>query len=471
MSNYHEYREVKVMIANRLMAIDGWKVYGYKIDESDAMTDYYNPANWGGVAEKNGYVLCVNVYGASKPQEIREYKTSAISYDKNTFEKIAKLEQMTVARGASEAEEKSAKVKIQKLQKKAEQNAETNNKYIVTGVIPGHMENPPHCNWHIEKDGIIIAKGNGLLKYNKITSYFTYESYKKDLASFRKNADKWEEEYADELFNRGYYSNEKSKEIASDRRKTMMETVRVVDDFNKFINKLDTTCGGLLGEGNRVIYEKVKVTEYKKEFKPVETKNGEIKEGQLFILKTSFNYGCYKGLVYRIHATEYDGKVSYCAYKLNGKYTKECTGHATPNNRWYIGSGAHDNLTKWIERGAIAWCELQEVNTPYEMEKVVKKVVKDEKKEKKAESNATKNESNVTENSVKKPKKQGYEYEIEKSEHTKTHETLWLVKVKTKLSKEEFAELKRKFATLKGYYSTFTHSFIFKYNPTEKIMV
>jgi hypothetical protein len=61
MSTYYEYREVGVMIAHKLMSMEGWKVYGYHADESDSMTDYYSPAYWNGIAEKNGYVLCVNV--------------------------------------------------------------------------------------------------------------------------------------------------------------------------------------------------------------------------------------------------------------------------------------------------------------------------------------------------------------------------------------------------------------------------
>ena len=73
MSTYYDYREVGVMIAHKLMKMEGWKVYGYKADESDSMTDYYSPAYWNGVAEKNGYVFCFNVYGASKGEEIRKY--------------------------------------------------------------------------------------------------------------------------------------------------------------------------------------------------------------------------------------------------------------------------------------------------------------------------------------------------------------------------------------------------------------
>ena len=59
MSTYYEYQDVKVMIAHKLMSMDGWKVYGYHADESDPMTDYFDPAYWGGIAEKMGifYVL------------------------------------------------------------------------------------------------------------------------------------------------------------------------------------------------------------------------------------------------------------------------------------------------------------------------------------------------------------------------------------------------------------------------------
>lgn len=112
MSNYYDYREVKVMIAHKLMGMDGWKVYGYSPDTSDAMTDYYNPASWNGIAEKNGYILCVNVYGASESCEIKKYNHNSFVYDKNIMGKISKLENMTVERGACEAEAESAKKAI-----------------------------------------------------------------------------------------------------------------------------------------------------------------------------------------------------------------------------------------------------------------------------------------------------------------------------------------------------------------------
>lgn len=53
--------------------------------------------------------------------------------------------------------------------------------------------------------------------------------------------------------------------------------------------------------------------------------------------------------------------------------------------------------------------------------------------------------------------------------HTKTGEKLFVVKPDTELSKSDFADVKRKLATLQGFYSSFKKGFIFKYDPTEKL--
>ena len=231
------------------------------------------------------------------------------------LEKIAKLERMTVENGASEAEEASAKASITRLQKKAEESNENKNKYIVTGVIPAHMEHPPKMNWHIEKDGLIIAKGNGVLKYADVSNYYTYTSYMEDMKKFKTMS---KEEYIKDLaldnMHRWNDSEERATEAAESHYKIMIEDAALIEKFEQFINKIDTTCGGLLGEGDGTIYEKVTVTEYKTENKVVEDASGSIKEGQCFIVKTGFNYGHNKGYVYRIHETVYeDGKKLYHA--------------------------------------------------------------------------------------------------------------------------------------------------------------
>ena len=460
MSNYYSYREVKVMIAHKLMSMEGWKVYGYKEDRSDSMTDYFDPANWDGVAEKNGYILCVDVYGAAEPQEIREYNHSEVTYDKSFAEKIKKLEAMTVERGASEAEAESAKKMIERLQEKAIEAAENASKYIVVGTVPGHMEHPPKMNWHIEKDGMIIAKGNGILKYAHIWKYYGYNCDMKWLNEYKQDKKAYADNYTRELISRGYYDTEEDARKNTERHiENLEEDIKLIDKFEAFINKIDTTCGGLLGDG--VIYEKVTITEYKTELKPIETENGEIKEGQLFILKSNFSYGCYKGLVYRIHETDYNGEKRYHAYKLNGKFTKECTANASRNNYWYIGIGEYDNLTRYIEKGSISWCELQEVKTPYEVEKVVKKTIKSEKKSATSTTTETIQAEEINVNA--------YTYEVSEDTDTRTGEKIYLIKVAEKLSREEYITVNKYIKSLGGYYSKFKHAFLFKENPSEKL--
>lgn len=338
MSTYYEYRDMKVMIALELMKRDGWKVYGYYPDNSDPMTDYYDPAYWGGIAEKNGYVLVVDHNSEAKPQEIKEYKSVAFSVSADIQKKIEKLKNMTVERGASEQEEATAKASIEKLLAKQSEESEKRSEYTVTGVIPGHMANPPRCNWHIEKDGIIIAKGNGLLKFSQVHSYFYYDRYREDMLTFKRmSKEEYISENAKELFLHGYYNTESDARKQAEYHYSRMEKdEKLFDKFNQFIGKLDTTSGGLMGSADYE-YKKVKVTEYKTEYKAVETESGEIKEGQCIILKSSFNYGCYKGLVYRIHENgEFtDGEKMYFTVKLNRKLTKECNGTASRNNHMF----------------------------------------------------------------------------------------------------------------------------------------
>lgn len=452
MSTYYQYKDVKVMMAHKLMTMDGWKVYGYHPDNSDPMTDYFDPASWDGIAEKNGYILVVDRSWKEERKEIREYNNT--SCDHSVMKKIAKLSEMTVERGASEAEEKTAKEMIKRLTQKNNESAE---KYIVTGYIPGHMENPPRCNWHIEKDGVIITKGAGLLKYASISDYFTYPQYIEDLKNYRT---KTKEQYINDLSRlymcRFFDDEKRAREDAIYHYDEMEKDVEMIDKFEKFINKIDTTCGGLLGDGDGVIYEKIKVTEYKKENKAIEDTTGSIKEGQCFILKSSFNYGRNKGYTYRIHEAEYeDGQKRYYAYKLNGKKTKECTGMANQANYWWIHDV--DKFLKWVEQGAISWCHIEEVKTPYEVEKVVKKTIKAEKKN--TTTTETTEETNVN----------NYTYEVTEDTDTRTNEKIYLVKVAEKLSREEYINVNKYIKSIGGYYSRFKHAFLFKENPTDKL--
>lgn len=458
MSTYYQYQDVGVMIAHKLMKMDGWKVYGYHADESDSMTDYYNPAYWNGVAEKNGYILCVNVDGAREPEEIRKYNYDGKTTDISIIEKIEKLQQMTIERGASEAEAETARNMIVKLQNK---QAETTGKYIVVGMIPGHLANPPRCNWHIEKDGTIIAKGNGLLKYAAVDDYYRYDRCFEDLNKWKKDSEKYIADFIRNNMYRWNDSEERSRECALSHIEQLKKDDALIQQFEAFINKIDTTCGGLLGEGDGIVYEKIKVTEYKKEIKAVETASGSLKDGQCFILKNSFNYGRYKGLVYRIHEVGEEGKKYFTAYKLNRKLSKECHGMASQNNVWYIGTA--DTITKWIDKGAISWCDIQEVKIPYEVEKVVKKTLKADKKPvQKTTTEATEGTITDIENLT---------FEVSEDTDTRTNEKIYLVKVAEKLSREEYVKVNKYVKSIGGYYSKFKHAFLFKENPTSLLNI
>lgn len=59
------------------------------------------------------------------------------------------------------------------------------------------------------------------------------------------------------------------------------------------------------------------------------------------------------------------------------------------------------------------------------------------------------------------------EYSISKTEHTKTHEIIYVVKVLRTLEKDEYIKEAKKMKSLGGYYSKFVHGFVFRQDPTE----
>lgn len=469
MSTYYQYRDVKVLIAHRLFQMEGWKVYGYSADNSDLMTDYYDPATWGGVAEKNGYKLVVDHSFEAKERVYTVAKRTDTQYqlDKETAEKIAKLEMMTVSRGATLSEEETAKRKIELLKQKkveAEEKIET-----VEVIEPGHLANPPRCNWHIEKDGIIIEKGTGLLKFYGLPD-ITFESNQKEWQKFNNLSEEdWKKDYISNYKNSRYGWNESEetiKEYADRHYQETKETYFLLEKFNQLISKWNATCGGMMGnETDFYTYEKITVTKYKTENKVVEDANGSIKEGQCFIVKTGFNYGHNKGYVYRIHETVYeDGKKLYHAYKLNEKKTKECTGMANSSNYWYITS----DFVKWFEKGSLAWCHIEEVKTPYEVEKVVKKTIKNpDKATKTAKATTTQVEQKTLE--TDEISVNNYTYEVSEDTDTRDDSKIWLVKVKENLSREEYKQVNTYIKSLGGYYSRYKHAFLFKEDPTSKL--
>lgn len=162
--NYYDFREARVNIAHALMA-KGWEVFGYSPDQSDSMTDYYCPASWSrGIASKNGYVLLVDVSSLSDSGRTVT-KRSFNSTTKDIQNKIAKLQNMTTEKGASQQEEESAKSAIEKL---LEKQSEGWTEEVVAIYPEFKNVNPSTSKWHIEKDGVLVDKGTGIGKFSDL---------------------------------------------------------------------------------------------------------------------------------------------------------------------------------------------------------------------------------------------------------------------------------------------------------------
>jgi len=63
--HWTERRRAKVAIGLALQS-RGWTLYGFTEDRSDPMTDYYAPASWDGIAERDGYVVVVDTKSSKR---------------------------------------------------------------------------------------------------------------------------------------------------------------------------------------------------------------------------------------------------------------------------------------------------------------------------------------------------------------------------------------------------------------------
>lgn len=350
MSNYYEYADVKRKMVHRLFKM-GWKIYGHHADNSDPMIDYFDPEYWCGIAEKNGYILVVNdSFGLAKDRMIKSYTT--IRMDADAKEKIEKLERVTVAHGASEAEEKTAKEKIDAIKAKANSGSEEVAKEVV--YEPAHLANPAHSSWHIEKDGVIVEKGTGLLKFADVLDICSERDLEEVQNFNSRNEVEYKEWYKNYYMNHwwGDSNEENAKRQANYQYDNMKKKIALLNKFNALMSKIDSAAGAMVGDADYE-YKKVKET-VKKPIKVAKfTDNGEIKDGQCFKVMGNFTYGVRKGSVYRIHVE--NGSVF--ARKLNGKLTKELTGTASRDNYWWIGSG-EERFIKFFERGSLVWCDV-----------------------------------------------------------------------------------------------------------------
>jgi phospholipid N-methyltransferase len=379
--SYYDKQQAGVKLAHALRA-RGWKVYGYKADESDSMTDYWSPAYCEGIFTKNGFTLCFDIhkYDLSKSgQTIYKYSYESNNINNNSnSKKIEALKNMTVENGATPAEAENAKARIEQILNK--QNAESDrkeNSKVIDYVYPTFQENPGRCTWHIEKDGAIFAKGTNIFRFSDLPYEFN--------------------EATGEI-NNNYYRN---KAELTEEEKTL------VNDFKAFILKLERIINSMNGMGDGTAetskqaeeqqqnekMEKVIEKVTKKVWKMVEVKRNHFKVGDYITFP-------YRGGFWKI-TDEYMQKGTWKGVTESRKaFTYEIVGSASRGYKALKNPKSYYNyeyqMLNSLEDGKIKIYELKEVEEVTEVEKWVR--VKAQKTTKK-ESNKTTDKKVNTENS------------------------------------------------------------------------
>lgn len=322
--SYYDNQEAKVKISIELEK-RGWKIFGFREDQSDSMTDYWCPASWSaGIATKNGYVLIVDQNNTHySGYEVKKYDYSKQQNKYKSNARIDKLTAMMNDAASTENEKASCATLIEKEIEKL--GVKTEATYTVLGTYPAFQHgNPKACNWHIEFNGQIIAKGKG---------------------AFAVNSYDWE-----------------------DKTKTAAE--QKAEKLNAFINKIETA----IKQDSALESEVIKVP--KTVIKPVEieTKNivsNEINDNTYFIMKVNYTHGNNKGTMYKCdRASTIENSDSFVFAKI-GKNNKP-----SKTKTWYLSTV---RINEMLTKGHIAIVEMKEF-TEYEEKTIYKKTAKKQPK-------------------------------------------------------------------------------------------
>lgn len=310
--NYHAYSDVKRTMAHILMDIPGWRVVGYKADESDLMTDYWSPAYWDGIAVKNGYVLCVNKRHGSNGKD-----SAGIAY----------------------------------------------------------QANPKGSNWHIEKNGIILDKGTGLLAYRGIVDYV--DPTKKDSAyqrGYRDYKTLNEAQYIEKNFNRARYGDDaesvkRRSEMLKREYAGFAEVDALVKKFNALIKRIDDLAEGKISPQ----LKRVVKTVTKEKLVPKAELHGTLSPGQCILTGRYFSSGVCPGEVFTIVEVRPDKRASY--YKgivTMVRRTRDLKKLRTANmaNTMMFRISNFESL---ITKGELKWCRLNTVIEETQVEKLIKR--------------------------------------------------------------------------------------------------
>lgn len=459
---YGDKRESKVNIAMKLQTL-GWDILGFTEDKSDFMTDYYCPASWGGIATKNGYTLCVDIsnYNLSNSgREVFSYNSNTI-FNANISDKITKLEAMTVENGATEAEEQNAKRMIENIKESAEQQAkeateQREKSKVLLYKYPEFMANPKACNWHVEKDGKIYAKGKGAFQFHGLPSGYNITD--------------------NNYIEYNQYRQRKIIEVSEIENK---ETQKEIYKFLTFVHKIDNIAIGTanMGDGTeetetegieaekRRGYELKTVTETKTFMKMCEVQREYFQVGDYLTMQHHGHYwkitnGYMRKGTWKINGESVTEERKAFTYEIVGSEKRGYQPLKNPK-RYYQWE---KELLKGLAEGKTKIYELKEVTEQIEVEKWVKidnsKPQTNSENKKEKQNNTTESEQVETLN---------HEYTITEDIDTRNNTPLWVMKITDKMDKSEYIRVSNLIKKIGGYYSKFKHGFIFKANPSEQL--
>jgi len=436
---YGDKRESLVKLSDGLRS-KGWKIYGFKEDKSDMMTDYYDPAYWGGVAVKNGFILVVdNCSGGTIGGDFIR-----TSYDPKIAKRIQKLQTLADNHAASEGERNNALAMIEKFDKNLIVEV------LEKGSLPEvkYQKNPGNSKWHIERDGNIIAKGTGVFQFSDINTwreervvYDDFETSKWMLDSYFHftNAEDWAK-------NQEYRKEENLKKSKS------------LDKYFALLEKWNNLVAIKIGDGEeeKLVKKLINKTTTYLIVEKSSTPTSYVRIGE----KWKRACGLEKGIVYKLSDdSAYISKLTRKWVTLkDGTHIHSYSSEPRKNTKpGYFSGGLED----W-ESGHFEYVKLVPVVETISEEVWVKEKTtsrKNTKKETKKVSSSNQKESSIDND-------QKYENLIEDGqivdfEHTRTGKILKVLKIEEKLSSDEFKSFLHYLKVNNiAYYSKYAKGFV-----------
>jgi hypothetical protein len=394
------------------------------------MTDYFDPANWDGIAVKNGYVLVIDSY--SKGTIGGDFiKTS---YDTKIVKKIDKLKSLRDCPNASKGEKDNAQNMIDKLAQKVEL------KDLIKSDLPpvSYQATPKGASWHIERGGNIVAKGKGV---------FIFSTLEHEL-----NRDKSEYFYLDSLEtnkNLGidierYYSIDDWDKFVEYRKNQRLKNEKLLDKYFSIIEKWNNISSIKIGDGEedlqKVIVED-KITYYT--FEDVDYKTDYMRIGDRWRV-TGFS----GNTIFKITDNNHVRQLTKTWLEDNKRGFLKIEPRKNTKNKYLS-----INQTR-IDKGVIQYVKPVKNELVTKVEKWVKP-----KKENYSDKWADLFFKTISNSS-----------NIKDFKHTKTGEILKVFTLEDQLSKEDFKEFNKWLKDNEnGYYSRYAKGFILTKEPFKEV--